>query len=45
MWMVKVERHVLGDKTKDRLHFQCQVCAMETILQPNVAPAKLAEGK
>jgi len=45
MWMMKVERHVLGDKTKDRLCFQCQVCGVETILPPNVTPAKLDEGK
>jgi hypothetical protein len=34
MWMVKIERHVLGDKKKDRLHFECQVCTVQTVVRP-----------
>ena len=34
MWLVDIEHPKPGDLTKDKLHFECQVCNAKAVLAP-----------
>lgn len=39
MWLVKIDRHVSGNATGDRLHYECKACGAVTTVTPQTPAA------